>query len=324
MKSSARTDWLLFILTLQGRQKTPRMRVWRALKALGAAVLRDGVYLLPNRDALRARVEALDKEIAEYAGSTQVLEVEARNAEQARGFQAMFERAPQYQALMKEIRKLHSAAGKLKAAAFTQRLARLQRDFEAVAALDYFPGEASSQTRRALEDLTVLAMRAQSPDEPHSVSGRIARVDPKKYRGRTWATRKRPWADRLGSAWLITRFIDRKAKFLWLGNPKDCPKRAVGFDFDGAAFTHVGGKVTFEVLMESFGLAADAGLRKIAALIHFLDVGGVPVAEAAGLESMMRAARETIANDDELLAAALGMFDLLYIAYAGSADEDPA
>lgn len=320
MKSPARTDWLLFVLSLQGHQKTARMRVWRALKGLGAAVLRDGVYLLPNQDAPRSRVEALEKEVAEYAGTTQILEVDARNPAQERLFRQLFDRTPEYVALMREIRKLHAAMPKLKPGALAQRITQLQRNLEAIAAQDYVPCEAGSQTRDALADLTVLAARSLSPDEPRSVAKRIARLDPDKYQARKWATRRRPWADRLASAWLIRRFIDEKARFLWLATPKDCPKRAIGFDFDGAEFTHIGSKVTFEVLMESFGLDADDRLRKIAGLVHYLDVGGVPVAEAAGFESMLRAARDTILNDDELLATAARMFDLLYVAY-GQAGE---
>ena len=50
-----------------------------------------------------------------------------------------------------------------------------------------------------------------------------------------------------------------KATFRWLKSPADCPKKAIGFDFDGAEFTHVGGRVTFEVLLVSFGLDHDRG-----------------------------------------------------------------
>lgn len=323
MKSPLRADWLLFILTLQGHQKTARMRVWRALKGLGAAVLRDGVYLLPNQEEPRSRVEGLEKEILEYAGSTQILEVEARNPAQERHFQKLFDRTPEYVALMREIRKLQSAMPKLKPGALSQRITQLQRNLEAIAAQDYFPCEAGNQTRAALADLTISAARSISPDEPHSIAGKIARLDRKKYQARKWATRRRPWVDRLASAWLILRFIDEKARFLWLVKPKDCPKRAIGFDFDGAVFTHIGGRVTFEVLMESFGLDADERLRKIAGLVHYLDVGGVPVAEAAGFESMLRAARDTLSNDDELLATAVRLFDLLYVAYGQPGDHEP-
>lgn len=322
MKPPARTDWLLFVLTLQGHQKTARMRVWRALKGLGAAVLRDGVYLLPNRDALRSRIEALEKDVVEYAGSSQILEINARNTAQEWHFQQLFDRTPAYEALMREIRKLHSAMPKVKPGPLSQQVAQLQRNFESIAAQDYFPSEAANQTRRTLADLALLAARTLSPGEPHSISKNIPRVDPKKYRARKWATRRRPWADRLASAWLILRFIDEKAQFLWLVKPKECPKRAIGFDFDGAEFTHVSGKVTFEVLIESFGLEPDSSLRKVAALVHYLDVGGVPVAEAAGFESMLRGARETLSNDDDLLGMAVRMFDLLYVAYGQAGDSE--
>jgi hypothetical protein len=111
---------------------------------------------------------------------------------------------------------------------------------------------------------------------------RIRPRNRKDYRGRLWATRQRLWIDRVASAWMIRRFIDPQAKFLWLKRVKDCPKRAVGFDFDGAEFTHADSKVTFEVLVASFGLHEDPGLARLGALVHHLDVWGIPIAEGPG------------------------------------------
>ena len=119
----------------------------------------------------------------------------------------------------------------------------------------------------------------------------------------------------MASAWLIRRFIDKKAKFLWLDDPKKCPKSALGFDFDGAAFTHVGGRVTFEVLAASFGLDSDPALVRIAAIVHCLDVGGVPVAEAAGIEAVLAGARAATPDDDNLLIEASRVLDNLYRNY---------
>jgi hypothetical protein len=124
-----------------------------------------------------------------------------------------------------------------------------------------------------------------------------------RYRGRTWATREHLWVDRVASAWLIRRFVDPEARFLWLKRIKNCPKKAVGFDFDGAEFTHVGNKVTFEVLLTSFGLEHDAGLARVGALVHHLDVGGIPVAEGAGLATIMAGARSSQPDDDALMNA---------------------
>lgn len=308
--------WLMFILTLQGQQAAARMRVWRALKALGAAVMRDGVYLLPNRVEFAQALEAQCEEVSALAGSGQILEVEARDQRQEAEFRQLFDRTPEYQQLMQELGKLRQELARLDGSALAARLARLRREYDTIQALDFFSGAASDQARQALEDLVVAANAVLSPNEPHAAGGRIQRLDVRKYRNRTWATRARPWADRLASAWLIRRCIDPRPKFIWLKHPQDCPKRAVGFDFDGAEFTHVGAKVTFEVLLASFGLTQDSALERIGALIHYLDVGGVPVAEAAGLEALLRGARATLDDDDALAAEAARLFDLLYSCYA--------
>lgn len=314
-----RPAWLLFILTLQGQQPAVRMRVWRALKALGTAVLRDGVYVLPNREEFLEPLQAQSEEVTTSGGSAQILEVEARDKSQEAEFRQLFDRTPDYEKLLQEIRSIGKGIGKTEAAALSSSLARLWRDYEAVALQDFFPGAAREQTRDALGSLTEAANVVLSPDEPHATAGRIRRLDRAKYQGRTWATRVRPWADRLASAWLIKRFIDPRAKLLWLKSPKDCPKRAVGYDFDGAEFTHVGAKVTFEVLLASFELEGDPALERIGALIHYLDAGGVPVPEAGGIEAMLRGARKLIENDDSLVNEAGKLFQFLYVHYTASA-----
>ena len=315
----ARPAWLLFILTLQGQQQAVRMRVWRALKSLGTAVLRDGVYLLPNRPEFIGPLQERSDEVTASGGSAQTFEVNARDDEQESEFRQLFDRTSEYEKLMLDISACRKEIDDVERAALSARLMRLRRDYEAIVARDFFAGPACDQAGGALEDLARAAIAVLSPDEPHAIAGRIQRVHPEKYRGRTWATRARPWADRLASAWLIKRFIDRRAKFVWLQHPKDCPKRAVGFDFDGAEFTHVGAKVTFEVLLSSFGLEGDSALGKIAALIHYLDVGGVPAAEAAGIEALLRGARTASSDDDRLVAEAAKLFDFLYANYAAGA-----
>jgi hypothetical protein len=126
----------------------------------------------------------------------------------------------------------------------------------------------------------------------------------------------------MASAWLIRRFIDRKAKFLWLDSPKKYPKTALGFDFDGATFTHVGSRVTFEVLAASFGLDTDPAIARIGTIVHCLDVGGVPVAEAAGIEALLTGLRAAATDDDKLLIEASRIFDGLYRAYRKESDHE--
>ena len=109
--------------------------------------------------------------------------------------------------------------------------------------------------------------------------------------------------------------IPCRRRFTWLGDPRKCPKSALGYDFDGATFTHVGDKVTFEVVAEAFALLGDPALQRLASVVHCIDVGGIPVDEAPGLEMIVRGLQARHADDDALLAAALPAFDACYAAF---------
>lgn len=307
--------WLLLILTLPTENATARMRFWRALKAMGCAVLRDGVYMLPASPGHDEAFRALADEIIAAGGAAAVLESPSRDADQDRLFLGLFDRAEDYAALAKSLREARKSLSGLSAPEVNRLLRRLRRDYEALRTTDYFPGEATVRAEAAWTDFVGLIDTVLSPDEPHAADGAIGRLDPAEYQGRSWATRKHLWVDRVASAWLIRRFVDPKARFLWLEKPADCPKKALGFDFDGAAFTHVGERVTFEVLVASFGLEQDPGLTRLGELVHTLDVGGSVVAEASGFEAMMTGARQRAADDDALLAEVSGVLDSLYAFY---------
>ena len=296
------------VLSLPSASKTARMRIWRALRSLGCGVLRDGVYLLPSDAPQVQALSAVQAEVRSAGGFAMLVEIGVKAGAQAQVVKQLFDRTGEYAALVSRIKDRRAGA----------QLRRLQRELEAIASIDFYPGEAGRQAREALAALEQAAASHPGEGEPRAGPRRIRRVDPRKYRGRIWATRKDPWIDRLASAWLIRRFIDREARFRWIEKPKDAPRRAVGFDYDGAAFTHTGDRVTFEVLQASFGLDADPALNRLAAAVHFLDVGGIPVAEASGLEMVLRGARDAARGDDELASAAARIFDHAYSAYRNS------
>jgi hypothetical protein len=135
------------------------------------------------------------------------------------------------------------------------------------------------------------------------------------YQGKKWATRSGLWIDRLASAWLIRKYIDPKASFIWLKTPKECPKTALGFDFDGATFTHTDGLVTFEVLAQSFGVDHDP-IKRLGAVIHALDVGGIQPPEAQGVEAIISGFKRSSKTDDELLEKVGALFDALITSFA--------
>lgn len=316
-------SWLLLVLSLPSDSATARVRIWRALKALGCGALRDGAYLLPQLPQPRQALAALADETLREGGSAWLLTVQAQDAEEQAAYQALFDRGDAYRDWRAEVAEQRAGLAQLAPAAITRLLRKLRRDLDALRAIDYFPNAASAQAQTAWSDFVAAADSLLSPGEPHAAHAGIARLDRADYQGRRWATRRRLWVDRAASAWLIGRFIDHSARFLWLDTPADCPADALGFDFDGAAFTHVGDKVSFEVLLASFGLDADRALARLGALVHTLDVGDGFVPEASGVEAVMAGARQRSGGDDDrMLAEAGAVFDALYAHF--SADPSAA
>lgn len=297
--------WLSLIISLPTENANTRMRTWRALKASGAAVLRDGVYLMPEREACRSVLESVATEVSGSGGTSYVVRIEEPKGAD---FTTMFDRKGEFAALLEDIRTASSEINEESASELAKKARKLRKAFAGIVEIDFFASEAQKQTEAGLQALELALARILSPDEPHPVAAAIARLDPKAFKGKTWATRQRPWVDRLACAWLIRTFIDAKAKFLWLESPKKCPKQAVSFDFDGATFSHVGAKVSFEVMLASFDLETPP-LQRMGHLVHFLDVGGLQAPEAAGIESVLAGMRESIESDDRLLQAASAVFD---------------
>jgi hypothetical protein len=310
--------WLLLVTNLPGHNPSLRMRIWRALKAAGAGLLRDGAYLLPNRERSRRLLEEQGAEISRAGGAVQILSFDAESVAQNAELVALFDRTEEYAGTIERLDTLKGELPNLAEEETRQRLAGIAREVAAIATRDFFPGEPRKQMEGALADAEAAVNGRFAPDEPRAAHRKIRPRERQDYRGRTWATRQHLWIDRVASAWLIRRFIDPKAKFLWLKRVKDCPKSAVGFDFDGAEFTHVDSKVTFEVLLSSFSLEPDAGLTRLGALVHHLDVGGIPVAEGPGLVAIMAGARALQRDDHELLKVMTPVLDSLYAGYASS------
>lgn len=304
------------VLSLPTRNSTLRMRLWRALKDTGCAVLRDGVYLLPASAA--AALEKIESDIRSHGGFAMTLELKPRSAEQAAQIEKLFDRGAEHGALVQKIAAAKASLARLGPRKAQTAIARLERAAEKLSRIDFFAGEAKLQAAAALSELKQAYRQTYAGGEPRSSKRSLRPHDGARYRKRLWATRKALWVDRLASAWLIKRFIDRDARFVWIARPSERPKKAVGFDFDGAEFTHVGNRVTFEVLAASFGLDHDQALAAIGAAVHFLDVGGIPVPDARGLEAVLKGARERARGDDALLAEAMRTFDHLYAGYRSS------
>jgi hypothetical protein len=315
--------FLALVVSLPASAPSDRTRIWRALRALGSGVLREGMYVLPAGEPHAAALQQLADEARAAGGTGEVFALDARDQAQAASLQALFDRTDEYRALTDELKALLVALRKDAAGALRQ-LRVLERKFEQLAAIDYFPGPAQAQVEALVESARAEAARRVSPDEPQPARRPVRPLDRRDYQGRRWATRRRPWVDRLASAWLIRRRIDPRAEFVWIDKPAQCKGDMVGYDFDGAQFSHVGERVTYQVLLASFELDGDAVLARIGETVRYLDVGGVPTAEARGLETVLAGARASIPDDDKLLAAAFKVFDWLADAFRGQLTDDSA
>ncbi|MBL0559203.1 chromate resistance protein ChrB domain-containing protein [Aeromonas caviae] len=299
--------WLALVIGLPTANATARMRAWRTLKASGAAVLRDGVYLLPHSQDCLETFQAVEHDILAINGTAYLLPVHDPDGER---FAPLFDRREDYMQLHEDIERCLSQLTSQTAQASIKHARKLRKAMTSLNKIDFFPGEVRSQVSAKLSELEQSCARALGPDEPQAIQGEMIHRHIVDYQGRTWATRNRPWVDRLASAWFIRRFIDPQAHILWLENANDCPDDVLGFDFDGAEFSHVGNQVTFEVLSASFGLTQPAMMR-LGQLVHFLDIGGIQPPEAIGIERMLAGMKATIDNDDQLLAMASISFDAL-------------
>jgi hypothetical protein len=302
-------QWLALVALMPFEDPAARMRVLRSLESLGAAVMREGAYLLPDSPANRESLEALADYIAKCAGQAHVLHVKASSPAQEEAFKRLFDRSARYGQLVKALEGLRSGFAQAEPGALSRALHKQRRDFEAIAALDFFPTPARELAERALLAADAQVKKLLFPQAQNAL-GQAANL-----LGRTWATRKPLWADRLASAWLVRRFVDPEAKLLWLNESEEPPPGAIGFAFDGAHFANTETGVTYEEIVTRLKLAGNAALARIGSLVHYLEVKGNPVPEAAGVQTLLQGALRRARSEDELLAEAEKTFDLLYEAY---------
>ena len=284
------------------------MRVLRTLESLGAAVMREGAYLLPDTPANRQALEALAEYIAKGAGSAHVLHVARRSPAQHEAFRRLFDRSAHYENLVKTVREPARRLRPLRSERASARvLLKQRRDFEAIAALDFFPTPSKARAQQAIADadheIRKLYVSRHRPIRPRREAARA-------HLGDAQAALGRP----AGGAWLVRRFVDPEAKLLWLETAARPPPGAIGFGFEGAHFAAGEARVAYEDIVAQLQLGGNAAIAKIGASSISWK------ARHAGSRGRRRAdasARRGAPRTDEaeLLAEAEKTFDLLYEAY---------
>jgi disulfide oxidoreductase YuzD len=294
--------WLLLMFTLPADKASQRVEVWRKLKKYGAVALRSSGYILPNRPETQERYEWLATAIRKYKGQASVAEVHAIDDLPPDKLKEMFiaARSKDYELLLAELKK---SSGKRPRP--PEDFAKFRRRLDEIATIDFFSSPVRVRAEALLESLN-----AARNGTRESASQRKPRKD---YLDRTWITRPRPGIDRVSSAWLIRRFVDENATFVFADDPSRHPG-AIPFDmFQAGGFGHRGEDCTFETLRKEFGVR-DAKVEAIAEMIHDADLADEKFGrvEALGIDRVLNGWAHQAISDDELLRRGMEMIEGLY------------
>lgn len=296
-------SWLLLLFSLPTNRNTERVAVWRRLKKMGAVQIKTSTYLLPDEPAQYEQFQWLAKQIRDYGGDSTLVrahEIEGLTKERVI---AIFNdaRAKDYGELRKSLQSFIARQKKMDTEEAGLELERLTRRFREVRAVDFFDSPRG-------HDVAMLLRRAEGPKQ----SRQLETLDVKQYQGKTWLTRPRPEIDRVGSAWLIARFIDRKPKFVFAPTADAIPD-AIPFDMLDADFSHHGNYCTFETLTKRFAIS-DKSLVKIGEMIHDADLDDARFqrVEAVGIDRVLKGWAKQGLSDQEILRRGFECFDALY------------
>ena len=307
-----RPKWLLLMHQLPARPTNVRVKTWRRLQDVGAVAVKNSVYALPNSRQSREDFEWIKGEIEAMKGQASVFVADAVDDRSEEELVATFRRnaGKEYESLAEEAEKLRRSAS-----ARTRRpsRARIVRELKAlreraaeIARRDFF-SVGSGALPSTLDEVEKLLEGSSRPKRE-----RAAPLKRRDFRRRLWVTRPRPGIDRMGSAWLIRRFIDPEARFAFAERASVAPD-SVPFDMYGAPFGHQGRLCTMEVLMERFAVD-DPAVEAIARIVHQVDLKDqrYVTAEAPALERLVDGLLVVCPKDPEVLEQGMLLFEALY------------
>lgn len=322
-KQAKKIDWLLFFYSVPSRPVNNRMKIWRRLAQAGALPFKGAAYILPYSEEHYEFYQWLVSETVGMGGEAAFVHVGKIETMNNEDIIALFnaQRERDYQGIGNTIRELERMIQSIKKGSsvhnnkkLLEQLDKLLKQFEAVRRIDFFSSKTGAVIKKHVE---MLQAEVKGIDRVYT-SIRASAIVPKRvsdYQGKMWVTRKRPFVDRMASAWLIRKFIDPAASFEFI-NEKDIEhlnKDMIAFDIMGGEFTHTGDMCTFEVLARSFNIK-DRQVKKIARIVHEIDVkdGKYKNPEARGIEEILTGIRRSVKDDKEALERGMGIFEMLY------------
>jgi len=327
-KTDRGRGWLLFFYSVPSSPVSNRMKIWRRLSKAGAIQIKGAAYILPLNEEHYEFCQWLVAEVASMGGEAAFTGVGGIDSMKDQEIVDLFKshKDKDYEAINNALDDLDTRVDSIRKGSNVRdvntllgQIGRLSKNYEEALKTDFFPSKTGAELRsrlNALKGITKGLSVAAPAAKPAVVPPRM----PEDFQKMIWATRKRPFIDRMASAWLIRKFIDSEAIFM-LVDENDLAalgKGHVTFDVSGGTFTHMGNLCTFEVLVKSFRLK-DSAIRKIAEIVHELDIKDDKYgnAESAGLEEILSGLRKAVKDDHELLERGMSVFEMLYMSKAG-------
>jgi hypothetical protein len=317
-RSEAR--WMLLIHQIPPRPAYLRVKIGRHLQRIGAAAIKNSVYVLPRNDEAQEDFQWVLREVVQGGGDASLVEATFIDGLSDDQVVALFQAAREgdYQELADQARAV--AAGlprrgpppESRRAEVAGQIARLRQRLVELTAIDFF-----GAPRREVAEGLVSGLEARMKPSVESQEARKPIARRGEYQGRTWVTRSGIKVDRMASAWLIRRFIDPKARFKFVPAKGYRPQKGeLRFDMFEADFTHEGDLCTFEVLVERFGLSEPA-LRIVAEIVHDIDVKDAKYGreESAGVGQLVAGIAAAHPGDEERLARGAALLDDLVAAH---------
>lgn len=329
MEDMGQVEWLLFFYSIPATPVNNRVKIWRKLIKIGAVQLKGGVYILPYTEEHHEVLQWMLAELPGLKGEGILIKTGSIEPLQPKGIIALFneQRNQQYQKIAKKIdeftgriRNLRIGGKDKKSTSLFRQYEKMQVDFQIVQQRDFFQSETGRNLevqikalRKQLEELTAVEKGQKRSVSTELPNGReIAN-----FSGLVWLTRKRPFVDRMASAWLIRRFIDVQATFSFRDEAELMVlkgEQEVSYDVRNGDFTHIDDLCTFEVLLKSFGLA-DKGLTYLAGIVHDIDIkdGKFAAPEAHVIEMIIKGIRNRALSDSDTLEQGIAIFEALYL-----------
>lgn len=315
--------WLFLVHQVRTPNSKERVKVWRAIKKTGAVLYRNSVYVLPYGKDRLEDFQWVCQQINDSKGEASVFVSNAESKKEDRAIEALFRKTRQedYTSLVGTARRLLNRLHSLKKRkglmdrqreSFQKELKQLRETFEDIRRIDFFSDSTPKEALHVMNQISA-GLTASAEQEATPL---LKTYSAKEFQRKLWATREGIHVDRLGSAWLIRRFIDASARFFF-GRENSLPGNAIPFDVFGVEFGHHGQDCTFETMIKAFRIR-DKAVLQIAEIIHDIDLKDHKFgrSEASGLDLVIRSLSGFVNDDHKLLEIGSSILEGLYQSFS--------